>query len=174
MLLFNLGGYVILMSYLQERADAALEKRLDAGKYDEANLVQFKIPVSNLPYYTNSTAFERKCGQLEINGRILNYVKLRIYNDTLEVYCIPNPETAQLQTAKDEFFRLANNLEQAGQGKNNNQGDTLLKFFSGHYLLHTSTRLPGSYGTVIVQNIYRQKLLSTGFACMIEVPPEHC
>jgi hypothetical protein len=116
-LLFNWCGYRLLSSWLEDRADRQLESRLDNNSYDESQLLSFKIPSTHLSYYNSSQQFERVDGQIEIGGVRYKYVKRRLYNDSLEVLCIPNRAVMQLQTAKNDFFKLVNDLQHNGQGK---------------------------------------------------------
>jgi hypothetical protein len=117
-LFFNWYGYQLLSSFLQERANARLEARLDQNNYDESQLVSVKIPITTLSYYNNATGFERIDGQVEINGIQYKYVKRRIFKDSLELLCIPNQASMSLQTAKNDFFRQVNDLQQhSPQGK---------------------------------------------------------
>lgn len=108
-LLFNWGGYRFVTDYLEDRADLQMEAQLDQENYDEAALISIKVP-TNLPYYANSATYERVDGSININGVEYKYVKRRIYNDSLEVMCIPNTARTGLQNARDDFFRLANDL----------------------------------------------------------------
>jgi len=89
-LLFNWVGYRLLNDYLQEASQRKIEARLDRRLYDESQLFSIKVPVTYISYYNNSTVFERVNGQIEINGMPYQYVQRRIYNDTLELMCIPN------------------------------------------------------------------------------------
>ena len=108
-LLFNWGGYRLLSSWLETRADSRLEANLDNNNYNESDLVSIKI-AANLPYYINSPAYERVDGEINIKGVNYKYVKRRMYNDSLELLCIPNIEKTGLQNAREDFFRLANDL----------------------------------------------------------------
>lgn len=109
-LLFNWGGYRLFTGYLEERADSRLEAKLDQDIYNESDLISIKIP-TNLPYYTaSSETYERVDGEIDIRGVSYKYVKRRLYNDSLELLCIPNVEKTGLQNAKDKFFRYANDL----------------------------------------------------------------
>jgi hypothetical protein len=109
---FNWFGYRLLISVMETRADQQLETQFDENKYDESQLISIKIPVRYLPYFSNSTSFERVDGQIEIKGIQYKYVKRRIYNDSLEMLCIPNHMAMKLQTAKNEFFKFFNDLQQ--------------------------------------------------------------
>jgi hypothetical protein len=104
--LFNSVGYRILTGFLQYEADQRLEVRLDHLQYDESQLLSIKVPVSHLSYYNSSPVFERVDGQIEIEGIPYQYVKRRIYNDSLELLCIPNQTKLQLRHSGNEHVRL--------------------------------------------------------------------
>jgi len=130
MLLFNWGGYRLVSGYLETRADNRLEANLDQDRYNESDLVSIKV-AANLPYYatyTHSSNFERVNGEVTIKGVAYKYVKRRLYNDSLELLCIPNIEKAGVQNAKDQFFRLANDL--ANDTSSKKSGHTNLAKFS--------------------------------------------
>jgi len=116
-LLFNWCGYRLMSSWLEGRADSQLESSLDANNYDESQLVSIKVPSTHLSYYNSSQQFERVDGQIEFGGVRYNYVKRRIFNDSVELLCIPNHASMQLQTARNEFFKLVNDLQVNGQSK---------------------------------------------------------
>jgi hypothetical protein len=109
--LFNLIGYRLLTDYLEKKADIAMQAKLDESDYNEADLFTIKVP-TNLPPYTNnnSTDFQNIKGSITIAGVNYNYVKLRFYNDTLEMKCIPNQERTGIMNARDEFSKLANDF----------------------------------------------------------------
>jgi hypothetical protein len=109
---------------MQETASAKLETQLDNNDYDENQLISIKIPVTYLPYYNNSKAYERIDGQIEIEGIQYKYVKRRIYNDSLEMLCIPDHDVMKLMSAKNEFFKFVNDLQHPWQNKNTNPGSS--------------------------------------------------
>jgi hypothetical protein len=111
-LLFNWFGYRLLISFMESKANVELETQFDENKYDESQLISIKIPVRYLPYFNNSSGFERVDGQIEVEGVQYKYVKRRIYNDSLEVLCIPNHTVMKLRTAENEFFKFSNDLQQ--------------------------------------------------------------
>jgi hypothetical protein len=108
-LLFNWGGYRLFTNYLENRADTRLEASLDQNDYDESELVSIKV-ATHLPYYASSPNYERVDGEITIKGVSYKYVKRRLYNDSLELLCIPNVEKTGLRNAKDNFYRMANDL----------------------------------------------------------------
>jgi hypothetical protein len=109
---------------MQETASAKLEAQLDNDDYDINQLISIKIPVTYLPYYNNSKSYERIDGQIEIEGVQYKYVKRRIYNDSLEMLCIPDHDVMKLLSAKNEFFKFVNDLQHPGQNKNTNSGSS--------------------------------------------------
>lgn len=111
LLLFNWVGYRMLFGYMEAQSSQAMNTRLDDNDFDEASLVTIKIPVSNLPYYTNSPIFERVKGQINIGGHEYQYVEKRIFNDSLEMRCIPNKQITHISNARDAFFQLVNDLQ---------------------------------------------------------------
>ncbi len=131
---FNYFGYRILTAYLEGQANADLESRLDDNNYDASQLISVKVPASRLAYYSSSHQFERVDGQMEIGGIEYKYVKLRVYNDSLELMCIANPTIMNLRTAKDDFFKLVNDLQQRpGQDKKSDSHPDFSKSFSTDY-----------------------------------------
>jgi hypothetical protein len=116
---FNWCGYQLLSAYLENRSDRQLEARLDDNRYDDSQLLSIKVP-SHLSYSSPSLKFERVDGQVEVGGVLYKYVKRRLYNDSVELLCIPNHAAMNLQTAKNEFFQLVNDLQHNGQGKQTN------------------------------------------------------
>lgn len=118
-LFFNWYGYQLFCAYLQNQSDSRLEANLDQNKYDESALISFTVPLNSLSYYNSSTAYERVNGQIEIGGVRYQYVKRRIYGDSMEVVCIPNMTSVKLRNVSNEFFRQANDLQQQTQGKKN-------------------------------------------------------
>jgi len=124
-----MGGYGLFMAHLEDEANKNIEQRLDDNNYDASAVITIKIPLTKLPYYTNSAGYERQNGEIEINNVKYNCVKKRIYNDTLEVVYIYNAEATKLCTARTDFYKLCNDLQNAGKGKKSPAGNTL-KFFS--------------------------------------------
>ncbi len=117
-LLFNWFGYRLLISFVEYKVDAQLEAHLDENNYDELQLVSIKAPATYLSYYNNSKLFERVDGQLEINGVQYKYVKRRLFNDSVELLCIPNLAAMKLRIAKNDFFKLVNDLQHKENKRN--------------------------------------------------------
>ena len=101
---------------MEGRADGQLEARLDDNHYDESQLISIKVP-SHLSYSNPSLQFQRVDGQVTVAGVLYKYVKRRIFNDSVEMLCIPNHAAMQIQTARNNFYQLANDLQHNGQGK---------------------------------------------------------
>ncbi|MEN9571567.1 MAG: hypothetical protein RL172_2798 [Bacteroidota bacterium] len=113
---FNIAGYQWVYQYLANQSDAALENALDKQTYNEANLISIKQP-ANLPYYTNNKNFQRIDGEVEINGVAYKYVKCRIYNDSLEMLCIPNHQKMQIIESKNTYAKIIHDFQQSNTKK---------------------------------------------------------
>lgn len=105
LLLFNWFGYRVWVNRVEANANVALEAQLDNNKYEESQLLLIKIPVTQLSYYNSSRDFERVNGQVEMNGVKYQFVKRRLFNDSLELFCIPNQAATRLQLFRNDFLR---------------------------------------------------------------------
>ena len=171
-LFFNWYGYQLLTAYWQQREDSKLEARLDKHEYNDDQLVHIKIPLTTLAYYNSSTGFERVNGQIQINGVHYNYVKRRIYGDSLELLCIPNITAMNLQKAKNEFFRQVNDLHQQNQGKKSNT--SFSKDFSKDYTpTAMDITIPAALSTLkMTTGIFLSQHLPSRYSPTAEMPPD--
>lgn len=103
-LVFNFVGYRAVITYMERGSDALLEQKLDKQQYSDDELLSIKTKL-NLPYYSSSPGFERTYGSVSIDGVVYEYVKKRVYNDTLELLCLPNAAKTKLQEAKNELTK---------------------------------------------------------------------
>lgn len=173
-LLFNFVGYRFFSSYMEEKANAQLESRLDKEDYDDAQLVSIKIPVTHLSYYNTSSKFERVDGQVEVKGIQYKFVKRRIYNDSVEMLCIPNQTAMGLQSAKDEFFKLVNDLQHnTGQSKKSDSHSSK-NFSVDNYTVNDSFTLSEIYFSNIERTSSYSSGILTRYATTAEQPPENC
>ena len=113
---FNLFGYRLIASFLESRENKKMELALDKSDYSDEQLISIKQAI-NLPYYQNSQAFQRIDGEIEIAGILYKYVKCRIYNDSLELLCIPNTGKMKIQAAKADFSKLSSDFQQSDSKK---------------------------------------------------------
>ena len=130
--IFNLIGYKAVFYYLQSKSQESLQASLDKQEYNENDLITIKVPLS-LPYFTNWSEFEQYNGSIEINGQHYNYVKRKVYNDTLIMLCIPNKEQNRLSVAKSEFENLLNTVQTTPAGNKTSNTALLLKALLGEY-----------------------------------------
>ena len=119
LLLFNWFGYNLVVNYLQQKSDTHLEALLDNNQYDDSKLIELKIP-THVPYQTSWATYERYDGEIEMNGTLYKYVKRKVCNDTLYLMCIPNTKKMNLETARNDFFKNSNDLN---QNNNSNKSD---------------------------------------------------
>lgn len=109
-------GYHLVINFFQNRQEGQFQTSINNNNYNDEDLVIIKLPV-NLPYYNNSSTYERVSGSVEVNGTEYKYVKRRIYNDSVELACLPNLEKQKFQSVKNEFFKLNNDWQNNHQGK---------------------------------------------------------
>lgn len=135
-LLFNGWGYRLLTSYMESRANRQLEAKLDDDQYDESQLISIRIPATHLSYYNNSFQYEKVHGEIDIRGLRYEYCKRRILNDSIEFLCIPNQAAMKMQTARDDFFQLTNDLARNGLGKTPSSHHIYRHFPADDYISH--------------------------------------
>ena len=111
---------------MQQKTSEQLEARLDNNSYDDSQLIVLKIPI-HLPYQNNWLAFERYNGEIELNGTMYKYVKRKLANDTLYLMCIPNSKKMILETAKNDFFKISNDLIQKNSSKKSDNSTSVFK-----------------------------------------------
>ena len=115
-LLFNWVGYSFVINWIQQKADTKLEAKLDSNDYNEAALIEMKVPL-DLPYQTDWKDFERYDGEVTVNGQHYKYVKRKVQDGMLVVKCIANENKHRIESARDQFFQLANDLQSADATK---------------------------------------------------------
>lgn len=107
-LLFNTAGYRWYFAYLEKRATAELETRIDAGMYEEEQLVEIRIPL-NMPYYSDRE-YEAVYGETEWEGQHYRYVKRKVTNNILYLLCLPHNDKDKLVNAGHDYAKQVNDL----------------------------------------------------------------
>lgn len=130
--LFNIGGYRFLFDELEDRASYQLVEQLDNKEYNDDDLLEMKVPLP-MPYQTTWSSFERYDGEIEINGIHYNYVKRKVVNDTLILMCIPNHDKMKLNSAKEQFFSMVNDVNQQSDQQNPSPKSSLIKSITTDY-----------------------------------------
>ena len=100
---------------MEDRATHHLQTQLDQQQYDEDQLITVKVAVTDLSYFTPSPTFERVSGEIEVDGIPYQYVERRIFNDSLEVRCIPNQRALQIRRLGSIYFQLVNDFAQGAK-----------------------------------------------------------
>jgi hypothetical protein len=110
-----------------------LEAFLDKEGYDTNDLITIKVPLC-LPYVNDWSDFQRVNGEIELGGRVYKFVKRKIFQGQLILLCLPDDEKTHLKTAKEDFFRTANDLSAIPCSKKQGNGNTAsLKYLQGDY-----------------------------------------
>jgi len=170
-LLFNIVGYQFVANYFECKATNDLQESLYNKNYKESDLVSLKLPFV-LPYATNSKDFESFEGNIDIKGINYQYVKKRIYNDTLELLCIPNFVKSSISNLKNNFSNQLVDFATSNTSKklpvNQLQKSTISDFTEEHHfdictVIHTSKLKHDSYHIIPSSFDFLQRL---------EQPPE--
>ena len=172
-LLFNWCGYRWVLNWMQQQAATQLEAKLDANDYDEAQLIEITIPL-NMPYMTSQANFERCDGQVEVNGKQYKYVKRKIDNGQLVLKCIASETTQRLQSARDNFFKLVNDLQQDHSAKKTGSNTGIAKNLAGDYDdQHSAAFVSAMYtGAVTLYGHFTAPSLTQLLRATPEQPPE--
>jgi hypothetical protein len=128
-LLFNSGGYRLVLDYAEANQNTAFEMQLDEKQYDETALIEIRVPVS-LPYQTDWKEFERVDGEVEFNGMHYKFVERKLEGGEMIYKCIPNEGKAQLVNARENFFKLVNDLQTQEPSSKKSTGNHSVKTFS--------------------------------------------
>lgn len=166
LLVFNFYGYRLLIGYLQEGSSAQLELRVDALSYNREDLVSVRTAL-HLPYYTGSSTFERVRGSVSIDGQYYEYVERRVYNDTLEILCLPNHLKTAMEKAERQMTAAA-----ANEGAVPQKGTTL-KMSLPDFLLEGSFRMAiPSQGIGSAFSPSRMLYFTSNYSSLPERPPQ--
>ncbi len=171
-LFFNWVGYWLFISWFESHVESQWELRLDNEQYDPSQLVLVKVSADRLPYSNASTGFERADGRVDIGSIHYRYVGKRLYNDSVEFLCLPDREANRLQTAKNDFFSLVNDLQNTGHaktpGSSGKAACNILKvcYLDDYYL--AEYYFPASTVRLMA---YRIITLPPGYPCVRKLPP---
>lgn len=121
-----------MFNALQQKANKELVAKIDKSDYDESNLITVKVPLS-MPYLTNWDDFKKTDGEITLNGKIYHYVKEKVYNGELILKCLPDEQKMNLQTAKNDFFKTQNDL-QNNTSKSSGENGHVVKFSVSDYI----------------------------------------
>ena len=162
-----------MLSYLQEKATHSLVAKIDREDYNDADLITLTVPLS-MPYIQDSKDFERKDGEITLNGKVYHYVKQKITQGNLVLMCLPNEEKTHLQNAKDDFFRLANELQNNTSSKKSGENSHVIKLVIGDYEELQNTAAVQLYSTQTNNSFSADAsfALLKGEGIMPEQPPE--
>ena len=155
-LLFNWIGYRLFADFLQHRADVRLEAKLDKNDYSEDQLIEIKVPL-NLPYQLNWSQFERFDGEIDVDGIHYKYVKRKIYNDSLVLLCLPNQTKQNIEKAKDDYYKIVNDIAPTSQKKSEKNNlsfkNILSEFFIEHPFLMKNNEACVKTNYVVIQTL---------------------
>lgn len=105
LLLFSTGGYLPLISYLQQHPGRNLTALLQEDWYDHSRLVEIRInqePSNKLEY----TSFDHQYGTIEIGGLPYSYERKKTDGNETVFRCFPIDAGNQLKDMRYDLNRL--------------------------------------------------------------------
>lgn len=170
LLAFNWVGYRLFTSFMESKADVALETKIENDDYDESSLIEIRVPL-NAPYISvNSTEFERYDGELELDGAHYKYVKRKIVNGELVLLCLPNKSKTELQNSREEFFKLVNDLNHT---QSKEKSSSSFKSVTTEYKKENNVwAIPALTATVIHYNTAVRSIIDAGYKSAPDQPPK--
>jgi len=171
-LLFNIMGYRVWFYYAEQRADMAMESRLDKDQYDVNDLISITVPLDN-PYQLEQRNFQRVDGEVNFQGKNFKYVKRKVSDGKLILLCIPDARKMVLKKGKAEYGNAANDLN--GNSKGSPRSGSQKSFSGNDYTSETfqlSTSILPFFHTSILVSVVNAKLVSQ-FIPSRGKPPRH-
>ncbi len=169
---FNLFGYRLIASFLESQENKKIELALDQNDYSDDQLISIKQAI-NLPYYQNSRVFQRIDGEIEIAGIFYKYVKCRIYNDSLELLCIPNTAKMKIREAKADFSKLASDFQQSDNKKKSSSESRSFQKTTSEYEEYQSAIAEKFNSLTIIKHLIQNQQFSDNlFTRLDEQPPD--
>ena len=102
LILLNVMGYYGLFLGLEYRNARVMVQKLDADDYNASETITLKIPIA-VPYVFDSPSFERVNGQFQYKGEFYRLVKQRLSKDTLQVICVKDVQSKNIQRALTSY-----------------------------------------------------------------------
>jgi hypothetical protein len=169
-LLFNITGYRVCFYYAEQKADLAMESRLDKDQYNENDLIAITIPLDN-PYQLEQSNYQRVDGEVNFEGRNFRYVKRKVSDGKIILLCIPDARKTVLKKAKADYGNAANDL--SGNSKGSSRSGSQKNFGGSDYTSETfqlSTSILPVFHTSILNSVGCEKLVSTCIAYLGKPP----
>lgn len=168
---FNLFGYKVWLAYMENKASQHLQLAMDNNQYNPDELISVKQSLS-LPYYNNTKEFTRMDGEVEVNGTFYKYVKCRIYNDSLELLCLPNTQKTKLVQAKDDFFKITADIQKKNSEKNKSNSANTLKKMAGDYIAEEPASIAILHAEFVFLTSHGADHLTDAHKRFLEQPPD--
>jgi hypothetical protein len=98
-------GFYGLFVGLRFKTASDLVKRVDNQRYNEAETITVKVPIT-VPYTLfASKEYERVDGEVEHQGEFYRLIKQKFENDTLYIVCIKDYESKRIHNALADYVK---------------------------------------------------------------------
>jgi len=159
LLLFNLGGYMLLFQFLIYRSDTSIIENINNNCYKSSDLVEVKMPVHlNIADWHD---YEVIGGQVKFKEHIYNYAELKLTRDTMYLLCLPNRDKTRLAKMNISYAKQITGIP---QNKKSHMPDAK-KLFSGNDYLY-----PASAANKIISSDKAQPVTGYNRLSIVKTP----
>lgn len=106
-----------MLNYYEQQATNKIEQSIDLSAFNESDLQEITFPL-NMPYYSDSK-MESISGEVELNGIHYQYVKRKIENNILHIWCLNNIEKNRISTLKLQLSKSNTDNNSSEKSKHN-------------------------------------------------------
>lgn len=163
--LVNITGGRLFYEYLMQQSDAEINRRIELGHYKNDELLEMKVPL-NVPYYSSSIEYERYYGEIELDGRFLNYVMRKVVNDTVYLLCLANQEKYELNASGSRFLMDVLGLKDVTKNKNSAEHSKEKKASGADY--DDLFNLPGIQKELVYLPAAKHHIIAALSFCLME------
>lgn len=114
LMIINTFGYYASVLVVQSSMQGYVRNKIAASAVELSGNLIIKLPLT-LPYPIHSEEYLPASGKIEYNGKPYQMIKKRLYQDTLYVVCMTDPEPGMVSGKVKEY---ADAMAEAGQDQN--------------------------------------------------------
>jgi hypothetical protein len=118
-----MGYYEVLMVIEKQHLDKVVNKITEYESEISGNLL-LRIPMP-MPYGHDDDAYARTYGEIVFEGQVYQFVKQKLYQDTLYVVCLKDYQTTQVRDAISDYSK---SFAGKDQKSDNNQKGSVVSF----------------------------------------------
>lgn len=127
LMVLNISGYYSFMVMVKGQLTGRILEKIQSGVNEPGGNMIIKMPLS-LPYSVDSKEYEPVRGQISYEGVIYQFVKQRLYKDTLYVVCVIDHQTTEANNKIKDYSKSL-----AGETREQSTGIRLVTSLTTYY-----------------------------------------